>query len=353
MLLDVMMPKLNGFDVCRVLRQRFTQEDLPILFLTAKGQGDDAVLGLNVGGNDYLGKPFARNELLARLKLHFMLSHGHRLLKEQHDQLDATHKQLVKQEKLAGLGLLSAGVAHEINNPNNFINLSADSAEAAIGNLATFINDLMDDDDSADLRREFTERFDKINQHLRLVKEGSHRIAGIVQGMRSVSRSDADQRRPFKPADGLLSTVELVKTTYKHVAEFDTAGVAMDGAQVNGYASQVNQVFMNLMVNGCQAIEEKLRSDGRQQEKGLLTLGTRTVGDEVLITIADNGCGMPEEIKARLFEPFFTTKGVERGTGLGMGICRGIIDDHQGRIEFSSQPGVGTTVTVALPIHRD
>lgn len=347
-LLDVMMPKLSGFEVCRSLRQKLSPEDLPILFLTAKVQGEDVVTGLSAGGNDYLTKPFSREELLARIQVHLGLLHAHRTLKQQHEELDTVHKQLVQQEKMAQLGLLSAGVAHEINNPNNFLSISAQTVEQRLQELKSFIDSLLEDEADPELRESFQSRFSALFSQLSLVKDGSSRIATIVKSMRAASRNDSGEMRPFDPAEGLLATVQLVSSTWKQKVRFDTQAVTAR-AHVMGHASQLNQVFTNLMVNACHAIEEKQTASG-DTTPGVVSLSTQIDGEFIVIGIEDSGCGMPEHVRKRLFEPFFTTKGAERGTGLGMGICRAIIDEHRGRIDVDSTAGVGTTFRVFLPV---
>jgi two-component system NtrC family sensor kinase len=261
---------------------------------------------------------------------------------------DSALQQAAAQEKMANLGMLSAGVAHEINNPNNYMRLSADTLGAKVADLREFVNDLLDDD-SEEIRAEFETRFKAMESQVDLVREGSRRIADIVQGMRASSRKD-EEKGLFDPVAGLAATTEIVKANYKTVATFDLRGLVARG-QVEGHASQMNQVFTNLMVNGCQAIEEKLRQSGRQ-EPGEIRLTSTLEGEWLRMSVTDSGTGMPEHVKNRLFEPFFTTKGSERGTGLGMGICKGIMESHGGRLEVESMPGVGTTITVVLPLYQ-
>jgi two-component system NtrC family sensor kinase len=274
---------------------------------------------------------------------------AHDQLQAKHAQLEATHKQLLQQEKMAQLGLLSAGVAHEINNPNHFLSISAQTIEHRLKDLQTFINDLMGDEADEDIRQEFTNRFSALFNQLDLVKDGSARITGIVKSMRSASRNDSGEARVFDPTEGLLATVQLVQSSWKQRVQFDTSAVSAH-ADVTGHASQLNQVFTNLMVNACHAIEEKQNASG-DSTPGRVGLGTRLSGEYIAIDIEDSGCGMPEHVRQRLFEPFFTTKGADRGTGLGMGICRAIIDEHKGRMEVESTAGVGTCFTIYLPLH--
>lgn len=257
-------------------------------------------------------------------------------------------KQLVEKEKMAGLGLLSAGVAHEINNPNNFVNVSAQTAESRIRELQQFVNDLLADEAEDEIRTGFDTRFKDILGHMKLVSEGSQRIAGIVRGMRSASRQDSDKADWFDPVDGILATLELVQSNFRHVVRFDATGLAT-GQQVQGFASQMNQVFMNLLVNACHAIEEK-KTLTESALQGNIRLSSVVDGGELVISIQDDGCGMSSDVQARLFQPFFTTKGKDKGTGLGLGICKNIVKEHGGRLEVESAPGVGTTFRIVLPL---
>jgi signal transduction histidine kinase len=267
---------------------------------------------------------------------------------EQQQMAIEQQKQLVEKEKMASLGLLSAGVAHEINNPNNFVNISAQTAESRIRELQQFINELLADDSGDDMKAEFRQRFDGILSQMKLVSEGSQRIAGIVRGMRSASRQDGDKADWFDPVEGVLATLELVQSNFRHVVRFDSTGLST-GQQVQGFASQMNQVFMNLLVNACHAIEEKKAlTDSVLQ--GNIRLSSVVDAGDLVISIEDDGCGMSSEVQARLFQPFFTTKGKDKGTGLGLGICKSIVKEHGGRLEVQSALGVGTTFRIVLPL---
>jgi two-component system NtrC family sensor kinase len=256
----------------------------------------------------------------------------------------AAISQLARQDKMAALGLVSAGIAHEINNPTQYTQLGIDTARSAVTELRSFLSSLMDEP-APELEAEFSRRFGRIEEQLSLAREGTGRISEIVRSMRSASRGDADQAALFSPSQALLSTVALVRTAWKHVA---TIEVAVDEtATVNGRASAVGQVFMNLLVNACHAIEERLASD---PTPGVIEVRMFSDPSELRVVIRDNGCGMSPETLSRLNEPFFTTKNSDRGTGLGMGIVRRILESHGGRLEVDSTQGKGSTITVVLPL---
>jgi two-component system NtrC family sensor kinase len=257
-------------------------------------------------------------------------------------------KLLVEKEKMANLGLLSAGIAHEINNPNNFLMIGAQNAESNITALHQYLYELMGDERDPDITEDIDRRFAAIHTQMDLVKEGSGRIANIVKSMRSASRADDPSGQAFDPVEGLLTTLELIKPTYSTIADFEVSGLKRYG-EVKGSSSRLNQVFTNLIVNGCHAIEEKQRRDG-QKPKGTITLMSQRDANRLIISIQDTGCGMTEDVKARLFQPFFTTKGSDRGTGLGLGICRNIVTEHEGSIEIESTAGQGSVFRVILPL---
>jgi signal transduction histidine kinase len=259
-----------------------------------------------------------------------------------------SQKQMVKQEQLATLGLLSASVAHEINNPNQFVSVSAHNLEKRINDLHTFIQELMGEDTDPDISREFAQRFEGLHSQLALVTEGSQRIAGIVKGMRNNSRHDLGEAQRYDPVESLRTTLDLMRPTFSPRVTFEASGLE-NGYVIKGYAARLNQVFTNLIVNACHAIESKQQQSG-DFTPGTVSLWTQSASGMLAIAIEDTGCGMTPEVKARLFEPFFTTKGADKGTGLGLGICRSIVEEHGGRLELESAAGRGTLFRVIVPV---
>jgi signal transduction histidine kinase len=261
------------------------------------------------------------------------------------DENTAAIAQLVRNEKLASIGMMSAGVAHEINNPNNVIRLSIQQLTVKLAEAREFLLGLLEDDDQ-DMRGEISSRFDAMRQQAGLVSQGSERIGDIVNSMRSNSRKDQADAVVFDPVQGLLDTLTLVKVNWGRKVEFDV--LLESGFEVRGQPSEMKQVFMNLLVNGCQAIEDRQKK--QRSHAGEIALISTVVDDELHLVIQDNGCGMSESVRQRLFQPFFTTKGDERGTGLGVSICRKIVESHGGRLEVHSLEGEGSVFTVVLPL---
>lgn len=286
-------------------------------------------------------------------------------LKQSNEELNKTLKdlkeaeaQLVESEKMASLGQLTAGIAHEINNPINFVTSNVKPlkrdvdmiidmlsrieeislSEVSMDEKQKQIKELKDDMDFDYLREE-------ISYLLNGITEGSNRTAEIVKGLRVFSRLDEDDLKLADINEGLDSTLIIVR---------NTLGINIDITKEYGnlpavecYPGKLNQVFLNIITNGLQAI----RSKYKDEKGGLLTISTSTVDENnIRISIKDNGIGMDDNTKKKVFEPFFTTKDVGEGTGLGMSIVYNTINKHNGKIEFESILGEGTEFIITLPV---
>ncbi len=246
-------------------------------------------------------------------------------------------QQLVQSEKMASLGQLVAGVAHEINTPMGSIHSSIDTTQSAIQLL-----------EKALARPEVAQLLAgdaKLRRGLEIIKEScdvnrmaSERIIAIVGSLRNFARLDEAERKTVDLNEGIDSTLMLLRHQIKRgieiVREFDGP------VRADCYPNQLNQVFMNVLVNAIQAMEGK----------GTLTISSQQVAGEAVIRISDTGKGIPQENLSRIFDPGFTTKGVGVGTGLGLSISYQIIKKHAGEIECQSQVGSGTTFTLRIPI---
>jgi len=269
-------------------------------------------------------------------------------------RLEEAHNQLLQSEKMASIGQLAAGIAHELNNPIGFVHSN-------LGTLDSYLRDLMDILDAYDqalaeggnetlqarlaklkAERDFDYMRQDLNQLLVESKDGLARVRKIVQDLKSFSHVSEQDWQWVDLHQGLDSTLNIVWNELKYkcqvVKEYG------DLPKVYCLISQLNQVFMNLLVNAGHAIETK----------GTITIHTARRGDnEVMIEIRDTGKGIAPEHLSRIFEPFFTTKPVGKGTGLGLSLSYGIVDKHHGRIEVDSQVGVGSTFRIILPISQE
>jgi two-component system NtrC family sensor kinase len=271
-------------------------------------------------------------------------------LGEAYDKLKATHHQLVQQEKMASIGQLAAGVAHEINNPMGFISSNLETLGKYAERLRQFVavqDEVLkgvSDPESAEKLAETRKRLkidyllDDIPALVAESNDGALRVRTIVQNLKGFSRTDLKEMEPANLNECLERAISIAwnELKYKITLEKDLGELPT----VNCYPQQLGQVFLNFLVNAAHAIEQQ----------GIVRVTTRAEDGFVNITVSDTGCGIAEENMNRIFEPFFTTKEVGTGTGLGLAISYEIIQQHNGTIDVESEVGKGTTFTVRLPI---
>jgi PAS domain S-box-containing protein len=277
-------------------------------------------------------------------------------------KLQRTQAQLVQTEKMSSLGQLVAGVAHEINNPVSFIDGNLSHAWEYAQDLLDLVNlyqrSYPEPHAAIDAARQrvdldfLVEDFPKLLESMRV---GADRIKNIVTSLRTFSRMDEAEIKPVQLQDGLNSTLMILQHRLKANGDRPTIAVHQhhaDLSPVECYAGQLNQVFMNLISNAIDALENAIEETGLDHPE--ITITTREEeGDQVCITIADNGPGIPPEQQARIFEPFYTTKPVGKGTGIGLSISYQIISDrHHGTLTCQSTPGTGTEFTITIPKHQ-
>ena len=242
-----------------------------------------------------------------------------------YQELQRAGVELVRAEKMASLGRLVAGVAHEINNPLSFI-------AGTIAPLRTCLERL-----GGVVPESGRKPLDEAEEIVEIIGRGAERTVAIVQDLRTFSRLDEAVRKETDLIEGLEVSLRLLITRLR-----DRIAVHRDYEKlplVSCDGGQINQVFMNLLVNACDAI------DGQ----GNLWLSARASDAVVTISIRDDGCGIAPDVREKLFEPFFTTKDVGKGTGMGLAICQAVVSAHGGRIEVEGEPGSGSTFRVVLP----
>ena len=265
------------------------------------------------------------------------------------ESLKLTQSQLVQSEKMASLGQLVAGIAHEINNPVTFISAGVDSLGTNLdeirqvlevyhrltpGNAAEKLKEIENLKEQIDYKQAIRE----INKLIESIKNGTERTTQIVNGLRTFSRLDEDVLKVANLHEGLDSTLILLRNRYKNRIEIsrDYGDIPL----LECFPGQLNQVFMNVISNAIDAIDDI----------GVIAISTTKLNGFIQINIKDSGSGMPENIKAKIFDPFYTTKDVGEGTGLGLSISHGIIEKHKGSIKVHSEAGNGTEFIINLPL---
>ncbi len=268
-------------------------------------------------------------------------------LSESLRHLKVTQAELVQSKKMAGLGTLVAGIAHEINNPVNFLSLGSELLNQELTRFKQLLLESLVGENEHEIISIFEQRFDHFFQTLNSIREGSVRVKTIVQDLRTFTKLDETEKQISHVVECLQTTLHLIETQYKDHIDFVCD--FHDNPAFECYPAQLNQVFMNILMNACQSIEQK-QQQVLEFQQGTITIRTLLIQNELKISFQDNGMGMAEEVRQKIFEPFFTTKAVGMGTGLGMSISYGIVEKHQGRIDIESEPGQGTTVHLLFPL---
>ena len=361
---DVMMPGLSGVELLRKIVA--TYADTTVIVVSGVNNPQRALDTIRLGAFDYLIKPCdlsglettverALKQRELRLNARFYkqdLEARNRELANQKSALERLQAQIVHSEKMASLGQLAAGIAHEINNPLGFIRGNLDilreAAESARRLMAAYDQLDLSPAQQATIKQfkqnaDYAATFTELPQIVDDCGEGATRISDIVQNLRTFCRLDEAEFRKTDVNEGLDSTLRLLSSYYT----IDNVRLVKNYGrlpQIDSFAAQLNQVWMNLLVNAAQSL-------GRRG--GTITL--TTTHDEtrgVCVKISDDGGGIAPEHLPKIFDPFFTTKPVGEGTGLGLSIAFGIVERHGGRLTVDSKLYRGTTFTVTLPVSK-
>ncbi len=291
-----------------------------------------------------------------------------RIAQEKAQQLESTlqtlqqaQAQLVQTEKMSSLGQMVAGIAHEINNPVNFIHGNLKYVKDYAQNLLDFlelyeshhpepaeaIQDAAEDIDLAFLKEDLQKMLSSMNM-------GTERIREIVLSLRNFSRTDEVGCKSVDIHEGIDSTLLILQHRLKAQPDRPEIAVIRDFGElprVECFASQLNQVFMNILANAIDALESELIENPTAEKSPQITLRTEACDDNIIIKLSDNGTGIPPAVRDRIFDPFFTTKAVGKGTGMGMAISYQIVvEKHHGQIECFSEAGVGTEFVITVPV---
>jgi signal transduction histidine kinase len=370
-LTDVMMPEMSGVELCAAIKGDAATAAIPVVLVTSKAEREMKIEGLERGADDYITKPFHPRELLARVRalvrvrrLQSELAVRNALLESTNVELQSAVSdlreagaQLVQAERLAAVGELAAGIAHEVNNPVNFALNAMKALQGYVQDVQTVaqkVAGLMGErperlgeriQELETLRRDlgFDQNVEALSELGEIVTEGLERTSRLVGDLRDFAAPGGRSSSQVDVGRGLRSTLQLVRHLFHQAGVELRDEVAPDLPTLEGDSRALNQVFLNLLKNAAEAFE------GR---RGHVDVRARSEGGTVVVEIQDDGPGIAPELRERLFEPFFSTKPAGRGTGLGLSISQRIVAEHGGRIELDSEPGRGTTARVWLPVER-
>ncbi len=395
-LLDIMMPIMDGLEFCEEVKKNKDFEEIPIIIISAISEIDNKVKALKLGAVDYVTKPFQSDELLIRIKTHLSLrekevklgeankelkkyksnleklvekrtneletsnielKNANELLEKQKQELEntleklnETHTRLIHSEKMASLGVLVAGVAHEINNPVNYVNSSMQGLKNNLqflqgysklygqisANDQKIINEIIEKENDISLEK-LTEMLKKSAD---LIEVGIERTTRIVKSLKSFARED-DKTEVFDIKTNIENTLIILRAYYKDrieiIKQFGKVPL------IECHTGKINQVFLNLLVNAMQAITYE----------GTIWISTGLNDNKnVFIKIEDTGVGIKPDDLEHIFDTFYTTKSKQKGSGLGLSISKSIITEHKGELNVESEFGKGTCFTIILPFKQ-
>ncbi|MBE9097347.1 response regulator [Tychonema sp. LEGE 07203] len=425
-LLDVLMPGIDGFETCRRLKAGDLTKEIPVIFMTALNETEDKVKGFSLGAVDYVTKPIQNEEVLARAKAHLSVRQLTQKLQQQNVQMeqeivdrkqaqikleqlaaelekrvesrtlqlsqanlqlqaevnqrqqiqenlqkslhDLKHAQslLIQSEKMSALGQMVAGIAHEINNPVNFIcgnlNYVRDYAEDILKVLELYQQHYPDPAPEITSTAEAVElEFiqEDLIKILSSMQVGGDRIREIILSLRYFSRQEGREMELIDIHEGIDSTLMILHNRLKFKASRPAIEVIKEYdcnlKNVECCGGEINQVFMNILANAIDAIEESCSEKNFDEIKAnpyVIRICTKvSSSNTAIIKICDSGPGMSEDLCNRIFDPFFTTKPIGKGTGIGLSISWHIVTEkHGGSLQCCSTPGKGTEFAIELPL---
>lgn len=351
-LLDVMMPVMDGFEVLKRMKEKPGLREIPVVVISALDESAGVVRCIQMGAEDYLMKPFDSVLLSARIgaslekkRLRDEERRRAEELQSALDRLRRTQDQLLVQENLASLGALTAGIAHEIKNPLNFVTNFASASREVVKEMRELV--------AGNENGELSALFHQLEQYVEKIEEHGKRADRIVRGMLMHSRGKSEEPENVDLKSLLGDCVNLAYHALRgQDREFnvriDTDVDAATGC-VRAVPQEIRRVFLNIVNNAFYAVWDRRKKDGPDFHPAVEVIARGSAAG-VEVRVRDNGCGIPPDVLPRIFNPFFTTKPAGAGTGLGLSLSHDIIvRGHHGTIRAESEPGAGTVFIVTLP----
>jgi signal transduction histidine kinase len=363
-LTDVMMPEMSGTELCAAVKGNERTRNIPVVLVTSKAEHGMKIEGLELGADDYVTKPFHPRELMARVRslvrvreLQRKLAVKNSSLEEALTRLRKAQVQLVQNERLAAVGELAAGVAHEVNNPVNFSLNAARTLRFEVESLRTSIISLgklgrdkspRSSNDNVTVRTDISEQelyssTAVILELCGIITDGLERTYQLVGNLRDFAAPDRGIKAQVDLKTGLESTTALLRPTLESLGVAVQLNLPEALPCVYGDASAINQIFMNLLKNAAEAM---------RKEGGVIRIEAESSPRDVTIRVIDSGPGIPESDLQSLFEPFFTTKFAGEGTGLGLSISRQIAESAGGSLTATNGRGSGAVFELRLPVNQ-
>ena len=357
-ILDVLMPGISGLDVCRCIKQNENFIYTPVIFVSGVDDLVGKIAGFSAGAVDYITKPFLVEEVKLRVTTHLDLYFLKRTLEyrvaertekliDSLNSLKEAQKRALRAEKLAALGTMASGIAHEINTPIQFIGDNLTFMQDALNELRPVFDNFREqcifqksEERGTNIEYLTAEMAQAIQESL----DGISRVRDIVQAVRMFAHPGTINFSPQSPAKLVETAVSVARNSWKQVADLTTE-IQPNLPMISCQGSDIDQVLLALLLNAVDAIESK-SSTGR----GKIKIAVRRIGRDIEFSVTDDGCGIPENIRHLIWDLFFTTKEPSKGTGQGLAICHNIVVvKHGGIIDCESILGKGTRFFFTLP----
>ncbi len=351
-LLDIMMPEMDGFEVCRRLKENPATRDIPVIFLTAKNEVEDKVRGFSLGAVDYITKPFQAPEVLARIRNQLKIIEQQKTIRHYNERLEQMLEErtrdLVRSERKAVFGQLVQGIVHNLKNP---LSSAVMSARMITDSLTRLNQEGLSQEEKLTIFSRMEKRLEMAVEYIELSHET---LDKMISSLLEKSRADSsDKAVRFDLNDLIRRELDFFQAdlTFKHRIEKDIE-LHPEPLWIRMVPGDMSQVVQNLLRNAIDAMYA--------QNEASVRITTRVADNHAVLEIEDNGPGIPEENREQIFEPFYSTKPSQnestddpeapRGTGLGLWICRQMIDNVGGSIRLDSEMEKGTTFTITLPL---
>lgn len=368
-LLDINMPEMGGYEVCEKLKSDPTTSSVPVIFLSAGDDLSDKIRAFEVGGIDYITKPFQLEELLVRVQTQLKLEYLQQQLQVRNQQLQNTlltlqntQAKVIQTEKLVNVSRIAAGISHEINNPLSFILCNLTPASEYSQNLINLIQ--MYQEIFPNITPEISTLIEEIqlnslvkdfNKVLYAIQTGAENIRAVVQSLNTFSSLDESGIKPIDVCQSIESILVILR--YQFVLQNREASISIvknyeDTPIFSGQANLFNQALLNLVQNAIDGLDSRVNSLIDSSFQPTIWINTHTTQEKkVSISIKDNGIGVPEENQSDLFKPRFTTKLVEKDTGIDLFTSYQIITElHQGTLIYHPCPEGGSEFIIEIPI---
>ncbi len=358
-ILDVHMSNMDGYEVCTKLKSQEHTKDIPVIYCSALDEAFNVVKGFDVGGVDYITKPFHAQEVVARVRTHIELKEKQLEIERNLEYLKNAQQHLIETEKMTSIGILMAGIAHQINNPINYIINSLEAYQTDFSDIKRLLGLLQTTDNyqteefEVSLKQNLEETdypflIDEMDKLFTGVYSGACKVHEIVKSLRVFSTSKDEEKQIVSIETELERAILIISNRLDQEIELERNWEV--SAEVFAQPGRLSQVFLQLMQNSLEALEKD-----KKEGTGRISLSIEKAPERdtmVRIRMYDTGCGMSKEELERAKEPFVTSKKLGRGTGLGLTTVHYIIQDLGGEMEINSTPGTSTEINVLLPVRN-